>query len=49
MKILLISDVHGNNEALKEVLAKEKYDRLCCMGDLVDYGPSPEEFIQEIE
>ncbi len=49
MKILLISDVHGNYEALKEILAREKYDRLYCMGDLVDYGPSPEECIQELE
>ncbi|MFW5946611.1 MAG: metallophosphoesterase family protein [Candidatus Natronoplasma sp.] len=48
MKTLLISDIHGNYEALKEVLAEEKYDRLYCMGDIVDYGPSPEECIKEL-
>ncbi|MEF8836152.1 MAG: metallophosphoesterase family protein [Candidatus Thermoplasmatota archaeon] len=48
MRILLISDVHGNYEALKEVLAEEEYDRLYCMGDIVDYGPSNEECVQAI-
>ncbi|MFW5946800.1 MAG: metallophosphoesterase family protein, partial [Candidatus Natronoplasma sp.] len=48
MRILLISDVHGNYEALKDVLAEEEYDRLFCMGDIVDYGPSAEECIQEL-
>lgn len=49
MKILLVSDIHGNYEALKEILAEEDYDRIYCMGDLVDYGPSPEECIRELE
>lgn len=37
MKILFISDLHGNAEAL-EVLPAD-YDYLICAGDLVDYGP----------
>ncbi|MFO7990937.1 MAG: YfcE family phosphodiesterase [Thermoplasmata archaeon] len=48
MKTLLISDIHGNYEALKKVLTEEDYDRIYCMGDIVDYGPSPEECITEI-
>ncbi|MBS3781652.1 MAG: metallophosphoesterase family protein [Candidatus Thermoplasmatota archaeon] len=48
MRILLISDVHGNYEALKEVLAEEEYDRLYCMGDIVDYGPSNQKCVQAI-
>ncbi|MEF8832471.1 MAG: metallophosphoesterase family protein [Candidatus Thermoplasmatota archaeon] len=49
MKTLLISDVHSNYQALKEVLAEKKYDRLYCIGDIVDYGPSPEKCIRELE
>jgi putative phosphoesterase len=39
MKILFVSDLHGNKEAL-EVLP-EDFDVLICAGDLVDYGPDP--------
>lgn len=48
MKTLLISDIQGNYQALKEILDEENYDRIYCMGDIVDYGPSPEECIQEL-
>ncbi|CAJ36881.1 metallophosphoesterase family protein [Methanocella arvoryzae] len=41
MKLLLISDLHGNLEALNAVLGNVIYDRAVCMGDLVDYGPDP--------
>ena len=41
MKLLLISDLHGNLEALDAVLGNVNYDRAVCMGDLVDYGPDP--------
>jgi hypothetical protein len=43
MKILLISDIHANIEALTAI--EENFDALLCMGDLVDYGPSPKECI----
>jgi len=39
MKILVISDVHANLEAL-QALPKE-FDRLWVLGDLVNYGPDP--------
>lgn len=46
MKYLVVSDIHGNLEALKTVLAREKgYDRLLCLGDLVGYGASPNEVL----
>jgi len=48
MKELLISDVHGNLEALDEVLRLERWDDIYCMGDIVDYGPSPQECIERI-
>lgn len=45
-QIALISDVHANFEALKEVLAdidSHSPDVLVCLGDLVGYGPQPQE------
>lgn len=44
MRYLILSDVHGNREALETVLrdAKEKhggYNHILCCGDLCDYGP----------
>jgi putative phosphoesterase len=40
MRILLISDIHGNWPALQAV-ATETYDVCLCLGDLVDYGLEP--------
>lgn len=45
MKIAIISDIHGNFEALKSVYAdiqQNGVDRLVCLGDMVGYGPEPE-------
>jgi phosphoesterase, MJ0936 family len=47
MRILLISDIHGNKEALDSVL-DVPHDRVICLGDLADYGPSPSECIDLI-
>jgi putative phosphoesterase len=44
MKLLLISDIHGNYEALQTVL-KIPHDRAICLGDVVDYGPEPDKCI----
>jgi len=40
---LIVSDIHGNLEALEAVLsdAKGLYDRVLCLGDLVGYGADP--------
>jgi putative phosphoesterase len=46
MKILILSDIHANIEALEAI--NEDYDYLFCLGDLVDYGPSPVECIEFI-
>lgn len=46
MKILLISDVHGNAEALNAL--DESYDELWVLGDLVTYGPEPTEVVQQL-
>jgi predicted phosphodiesterase len=40
---LIVSDIHGNSEALVAVLAdaQGQYDRVFCLGDLVGYGADP--------
>src|SRR5579863_4423037 len=46
MRYGIISDVHSNLEALTAVLAELDsigVDRLICLGDIVGYGPSPNE------
>lgn len=45
-RVAVISDVHGNRHALEAVLdavAAEEPDALWCLGDLVGYGPQPNE------
>ena len=43
MPYLILSDIHGNYEALEAVLedARGRYDRILCLGDLVGYGADP--------
>ncbi len=44
MRLMIFSDIHGNLEALRQVLAdaeKHHVDRRICLGDLVGYGPHP--------
>ncbi len=47
MRVLVISDVHGNIVALNEVL-KEPHDAVIFAGDIVDYGPDPKECLDKI-
>lgn len=44
MRILLITDIHANYEALETVL-EIPHDRAICLGDIVDYGPEPDNCI----
>lgn len=48
MRVLVISDIHANLVALETVLADAdgRYDAIWCLGDLVGYGPRPNECIQ---
>ena len=43
MPDLIVSDIHGNWEALEAVLAdaQGRYNRILCLGDLVGYGADP--------
>ncbi|MBC8552450.1 MAG: metallophosphoesterase family protein [Candidatus Brocadiales bacterium] len=47
MKVIIISDIHGNLEALNKVLEYidklEEEKRVVCLGDIVGYGPNPAE------
>lgn len=49
MKIAVLSDIHGNLEALLAVsadLRQRGADRVFCLGDNIGYGPDPEAVIQ---
>ena len=48
MRVLILSDIHANLIALETVLsdAAGKYDTVWCLGDLVGYGPRPNECIE---
>jgi predicted phosphodiesterase len=49
MRILLISDIHANLVALETVLRHAKnFDRIWCLGDIVGYGPEPNECIDRL-
>jgi predicted phosphodiesterase len=45
MRILILSDLHSNVTALDAVLeaAKDRWDHSVCLGDVVGYGPDPNE------
>ena len=47
MKLLILSDIHGNLPALEAVLAAEPApDAIVFCGDVVDYGPQPVECLR---
>ncbi len=47
MKLLILSDIHGNWPALEAVLAAEpEHDAAVFCGDVVDYGPQPVECLR---
>ncbi len=49
MRYAIISDIHGNLEALKKALdyiEKIEVDHIVCLGDVVGYGPNPNECVE---
>jgi diadenosine tetraphosphatase ApaH/serine/threonine PP2A family protein phosphatase len=49
MRTLIISDIHANLPALEAALADAgQFDAAWCLGDLVGYGPDPNECIERI-
>lgn len=52
MRAAIISDIHGNMQALEAVLAdieKENCDKIFCLGDLAMAGPEPVKAIERIK
>lgn len=52
MKIAVISDIHGNMQALDAVLTdikKENCEKIFCLGDLAMAGPQPNETIDMVK
>ena len=51
MKRAILSDIHGNLEALEAVLADVAavgVDSIYCLGDVVGYGPNPRECLDRV-
>ena len=50
MRTLVIADIHANLTALEAVLADAQgaFDTVWCLGDLVGYGPDPNECVQRV-
>lgn len=51
-KTAIVSDIHGNLEALQAVLAdidQQEVDRIVCLGDVIGYGPNPKECLDHSE
>ena len=51
MRVAVVSDIHSNLHALEAILASidaEAPDELWCLGDLVGYGPRPNECCREV-
>jgi putative phosphoesterase len=51
MKIAIVSDIHGNLEALNRVLEyirENDIEEIYCLGDVVGYGPNPNECVELI-
>lgn len=52
MRYALISDIHANLEALEAVLAAlkdEGAEQILCLGDVIGYGPNPNECVKLIQ
>ncbi|HAD06708.1 MAG TPA: metallophosphoesterase [Anaerolineaceae bacterium] len=48
-RILVLSDIHGNLDALEAVLGDAgKVDAVWCLGDVVGYGPQPKECLHRL-
>ena len=50
MRFLVLSDIHANVTALEASLAAVagRFERILCLGDIVDYGPDPNEVTDRV-
>ena len=50
MRYAIVSDIHGNIESLERALALiGNEDTVLCLGDIVGYGPNPNECVRMIQ
>ncbi len=50
MRVLVISDIHANLTALEAVLEDAgTFEAVWCLGDLIGYGPDPNECIEVVQ
>jgi predicted phosphodiesterase len=51
MRFLVLSDIHANFTALEATLAavEGRWERILCLGDVVDYGPDPNEVTERVK
>ena len=51
MRYLVLSDIHANSTALEASLAavEGRWERIVCLGDVVDYGPDPNEVTERVK
>jgi diadenosine tetraphosphatase ApaH/serine/threonine PP2A family protein phosphatase len=51
MRLAVLSDIHGNLDALDAVLSdleRQEIDQVLCLGDSIGYGPQPEEVLARL-
>jgi predicted phosphodiesterase len=49
MRVLLLSDIHSNRVALETILSNAPaFDAVWCLGDVVGYGPMPNECVARL-
>lgn len=51
MKLGIISDIHGNLDALNAIVKRleaERVDEIYCLGDVVGYGANPNECLEKV-
>jgi putative phosphoesterase len=49
LKLALISDIHSNLDAFEAVISRlPSYDCLLCLGDVVGYGPQPNQVVEKL-
>jgi putative phosphoesterase len=50
LRIIVISDIHSNIESFRAVIAKlPPHDCILFLGDLVGYGPNPNEVVEQLQ
>jgi putative phosphoesterase len=50
LRIVVISDIHSNIDSFRTVIAElPPYDSILFLGDLIGYGPNPNEVVEQLQ